>query len=66
LGDYPFETLQKADIVYFKLGPSKVWRLTNSDWREIYRRYFKGRKAYIYEGGKLKRLLIRKRDGCQK
>ena len=58
LGDYPFEALQEADIVYFKLGPSKVWRLTNSDWREIYRRYFKGRKAYIYEGGKLKYLQI--------
>jgi 4-amino-4-deoxy-L-arabinose transferase-like glycosyltransferase len=58
IGSYPFEPLGKADIVYFKLGPSKVWRLTNSDWRKVYRRYFNGRRAYIYEGGKLRELNV--------
>jgi hypothetical protein len=53
IGDYPFQSLQDADIVYFKLGPSKVWRLTNSDWRSVYEQYFKGRNAYIYEDGRL-------------
>ncbi|MBD3180929.1 hypothetical protein GF312_01485 [Candidatus Poribacteria bacterium] len=53
IGDYPFEPLEKADIVYFKLGPSKVWRLTNSDWKEVYNQYFTGRDAYMYESGKL-------------
>jgi len=53
IGDYPFQSLQDADIVYFKLGPSKIWRLTNSNWRSVYDKYFKGRSAYIYEGGRL-------------
>jgi len=53
IGDYPFQSLQDADIVYFKLGPSEIWRLTNSDWRSVYEKYFKGRNAYIYENGRL-------------
>jgi hypothetical protein len=53
IGDYPFKSLQEADIVYFKLGPSKVWRLNSSDWHEVYERYFHGRNAYIYESGQL-------------
>jgi 4-amino-4-deoxy-L-arabinose transferase-like glycosyltransferase len=56
LSDYPFKSLSEADIVYFRLGPSKVWRLNNSDWRSVYNQYFKGRQAYIYENGKLKQL----------
>ena len=52
----PFSSLEDADIVYFKTGPSKVWKLTNSDWRAVYKKYFEGRKAYIYEGGKLNTL----------
>jgi 4-amino-4-deoxy-L-arabinose transferase-like glycosyltransferase len=54
IGDYPFKSLKEADIVYFKLGPAKVWRLNNSDWQSVYDQYFKGRNAYIYEGGQLK------------
>ncbi|MFC1717131.1 hypothetical protein ACFL6S_25940 [Candidatus Poribacteria bacterium] len=57
IGDYPFESLEEADIVYFKLGPSKAWKLTNSDWRSVYEKYFKGRRAYMYEGGGLKPLI---------
>jgi hypothetical protein len=53
LSDYPFKSLSEADIVYFRLGPSKVWRLNNSDWRSVYNQYFKDRQAYIYENGKL-------------
>jgi hypothetical protein len=58
IGDYPFQSLQDADIVYFKLGPSKIWRLTNSDWYSVYEQYFKGRDAYIYESGQLMPLLV--------
>jgi hypothetical protein len=54
IGDYPFQSLEDADIVYFKLGPSKIWRLTSSDWRAVYEKYFQGRSAYIYQGGELK------------
>ncbi len=57
MGDYPFQNLQDADIVYFKLGPSKAWRLTNSDWRSVYEQYFRGRSAYRYEGGQLTPLI---------
>ena len=49
IGDYPFNSLQKADIVYFKLGPAPRWGLTNSDWKKVYAQYFEGRDAYMYE-----------------
>ena len=48
IGDYPFEVLEEADIVYFKLGPAPRWKLTNSDWENVYAQYFKGRSAYLY------------------
>ncbi len=48
IGDYPFQKLDEADIVYFKLGPSKQWKLTNSDWKAVYKQYFTGRDAYLY------------------
>ncbi len=53
IGDYPFKSLQEADIVYFKLGPAPRWGLTNSDWKAVYAQYFSdsGRKAYLYEPG---------------
>lgn len=53
IGDYPFQSLEEADIVYFKLGPAPRWRLTNSDWKEVYAQYFSGsgREAYLYEPG---------------
>lgn len=53
IGDYPFQSLEEADIVYFKLGPAPRWGLTNSDWKEVYTQYFSdnGRKAYLYEPG---------------
>lgn len=53
LSDYPFKSLEDADIVYFRLGPSKVWGLNNSDWKKVYEQYFKGRQAYMYENGKI-------------
>ncbi len=48
IGDYPFQNLQAADIVYFKLGPAPRWKLTNSDWEQVYVQYFTGRDAYLY------------------
>lgn len=53
IGDYPFKSLQEADIVYFKLGPAPRWRLTNSNWKAVYAEYFanSGREAYLYEPG---------------
>ena len=48
IGDYPFQNLQEADIVYFKLGPAPRWKLTNSDWQQVYAQYFTGREAYLY------------------
>ena len=48
IGDYPFKNLQEADIVYFKLGPAPRWKLTNSDWQNVYAQYFTGRNAYLY------------------
>ena len=57
IGDYPFKSLEDADIVYFKLGPSEVWRLTDSDWHGVYEQYFKGRNAYIYQNGQLMPLI---------
>ena len=49
IGDYPFQSLEEADIVYFKIGPNPQWGLTNSDWQKVYTQYFTGRKAYLYE-----------------
>jgi len=57
--DYPFKSLEEADIVYFRLGPSKVWGLNNSDWRKVYEQYFKGRQAYMYENGKITPISVR-------
>ena len=48
IGDYPFKGLEEADIVYFKLGPAPRWKLTNSDWENVYAQYFTGRSAYLY------------------
>ena len=51
IGDYPFKSLDEADIVYFKIGPNPRWGLTNSDWKAVYTQYFEGRDAYLYEAG---------------
>ena len=51
IGDYPYQSLEEADIVYFKLGPAPRWGLTFSDWQSVYKEYFEGRDAYIYEPG---------------
>ena len=51
IGDYPFQSLEEADIIYFKLGHAPRWKLTNSDWKAVYTQYFTGRDAYLYEAG---------------
>lgn len=48
-GDYPFMDLQEVKSVVFRLGPSKLWGLADQDWREVYKRYFRGRKVYIFD-----------------
>lgn len=60
IGDYPFKSLDEAEIVYFKIGPNPRWGLTNSDWKAVYTQYFEGRDAYRYEAGpnKLKPLSL--------
>ena len=60
IGDYPFKSLDEADIVYFKIGPNPRWGLTNSDWKAVFTQYFEGRDAYLYEAGpnKLKPLSL--------
>ena len=52
IGDYPYQSLDEANIVYFKLGPAPRWGLTFSDWKSVYNEYFTGRDAYLYEPGK--------------
>jgi 4-amino-4-deoxy-L-arabinose transferase-like glycosyltransferase len=56
LGDYPFRPLERANVVYFRLGPLPAWGLNTPDWRLAYDRYFAGRAAYLYKGGALQRL----------
>ncbi len=48
VGEYPFKSLEDADIVYFKLGNAPQWGLTNSDWEAVYNQYFTGRDAFIF------------------
>ena len=53
LSDYPFESLEKADVVYFRLGPSKIWGVPARDPGEMYRKYFQGRRAFQVVNNKL-------------
>ena len=48
IGDYPAKSRQNADVIYFRLGPSRKWQLSSSNWRDVYKRYFKGRHAYMH------------------
>jgi hypothetical protein len=56
LGEYPFRSLRDADVVYFRLGPSRQWGLNPTTWRTAYDRYFAGRKPYLYRKGRLQAL----------
>ena len=56
IGDYPFEPFERANIIYFKLGPAPRWRLNESDPDVVYQQYFRGRSAYLYEDGGLRRI----------
>jgi hypothetical protein len=53
LGGYPFQNLQEADVVYFRLGPSKMWGLPPRDPADVYARYFQGRRAFLLQDGNL-------------
>lgn len=56
LGDYPFEPLDRAGIVYYRLGPATEWGLAGRPWQDVYREYFKGRRAFWYEFEELREL----------
>jgi hypothetical protein len=56
LGDYPFVPLDRADVVYVRLGPAPEWGLSGRSWEEMYRRYFEGRRAFAYEDEELREL----------
>jgi hypothetical protein len=53
VGEYPFKRLEQADVVYFRLGNSKSWGLSNTDSHAVFQRYFRGRRAYLFVEGKL-------------
>ncbi len=55
VGEYPFVPLDQADVVYFRTGPMKQWRL-NTDWQTAYEKYFPTRTAYRFADSKLTRL----------
>jgi hypothetical protein len=56
LGDYPFVPLDRADIVYVRLGPAPEWGLFGRSWQEMYRQYFEGRRAFAFEDEELREL----------
>jgi hypothetical protein len=56
IGDFPFTSLDLADIVYFRTGPLPEWGLNTGDWRLAYAKYFMGRNAYIFDGHALVKL----------
>ncbi len=56
VGDFPFAPLDRADVVYFRLGPSAEWGLAGRPWREVFRDYFEGRRAFVYEHEELREL----------
>lgn len=54
VGDYPFENLKEADVVYFRLGPDEVWGLISGDLKAVWKQYFRDRTPYLYRGDKLR------------
>jgi hypothetical protein len=49
LSDYPFTPLDRADVVYYRYGPFPEWRLSPRRWEDVYKQYFRGRRAFLYE-----------------
>ena len=58
VGEFPFKSLEDADVVYFRLGPLPQWGLNETDWRRPYSRYFADRNAYIFDGQTLEKLNV--------
>lgn len=56
LGEYPFVPMEKASIIYFRLGKFPGYGLEEDDWKKVFNKYFSSRKAYIYHKGKLIRV----------
>ena len=63
LGDYPFKPLAEAQVVFYRLGPSPQWRLSEDDITTVRRRFFSDRDAYLYQ--EFPRKLIRLPDLSQ-
>ena len=59
IGDYPFEPLDRADIVYYRYGPFPEWGLLDRPLRDVYPAYFRGRRAFLYEHEELRELDVR-------
>nr|ADC36066.1 hypothetical protein [uncultured bacterium 213] len=56
IGDYPFEPLDRADIVYYRFGAFPEWGLMERPLRDVYPAYFQGRRAFLYEHEELREL----------
>jgi hypothetical protein len=50
VGEYPFTSLARADIVYYRTGPLPQWRLDTPDWRNVHKEHFPDRSAYMFDG----------------
>jgi hypothetical protein len=57
-GDYPLVPLDRADVVYARLGPAPEWGLPGRTWQEIYREQFAGWRAFAYEDDELQELNV--------
>lgn len=56
IGEYPFVPLDRADVVYVRLGPAPEWGLPGRSWDDLYRQHFAGRRAFAYEDEELREL----------
>lgn len=56
LSDYPFESMEKASIIYYRLGKFPRYGIEEDNWRKVHQKYFPKRKAYFYSRRKLTRL----------
>jgi hypothetical protein len=52
VGDYPSQPLEDARVVTFRLTCAPQWGLSEGTLSEAYDRYFSGREAFVWIGGK--------------
>ena len=52
IGEYPFVSIENANIIYYRLGPAPRWGLMEDEnWQDVYRQWFQGREAYLFNPG---------------